>query len=57
MNQRLMWEYIEFVADRLLVMLGYQSIFDTANPVSPYLPLTKAYLDAELDNRSLSLWN
>jgi ribonucleotide reductase beta subunit family protein with ferritin-like domain len=32
MNSKLMCEYIEFVADRLLVALGYTRLFHTANP-------------------------
>ena len=32
MNAKLMNEYIEFVADRLLVALGYPKMFNSANP-------------------------
>ena len=32
MNATLMSEYIEFVADRLLVQLGYPKVFNTVNP-------------------------
>lgn len=32
MNSKLMSNYIEFVADRLLVQLGYPKLFKTANP-------------------------
>lgn len=32
MNADLMAQYIEFVADRLMVALGYSRIFDTPNP-------------------------
>lgn len=32
MNSKLMEQYIEFVADRLLVQLGYPKMFNTANP-------------------------
>jgi len=32
MNQKLMSQYIEFVADRLLVALGYSKIFNVTNP-------------------------
>ena len=32
MNATLMAQYIEFVADRLLVQLGYPKIYDAANP-------------------------
>jgi len=32
MNSTLMKQYIEFVADRLLVQLGYNKMFSTANP-------------------------
>jgi ribonucleoside-diphosphate reductase beta chain len=32
MNAKLMSEYIEFVADRLLVALGYPKLFNSANP-------------------------
>jgi len=32
MNAKLMGEYIEFVADRLLVSLGYPKLYNTANP-------------------------
>ena len=32
MNGRLMGQYIEFVADRLLVALGNQKIYNAANP-------------------------
>ena len=32
MNQKLMSQYIEFVADRLVVQLGYKKIFDSSNP-------------------------
>lgn len=34
MNAKMMSQYIEFVADRLLVQLGYPKTFDTANPFS-----------------------
>ena len=32
MNAKLMAQYIEFVADRLVVQLGYEKIYNTANP-------------------------
>ena len=32
MNSELMCQYIEFVADRLIVQLGYDKIWNTANP-------------------------
>ena len=32
MNSKLMSQYIEFVADRLLVQLGYTKHYKTANP-------------------------
>ena len=32
MNQKLMKQYIEFVADRLIVQLGYNKIYDSSNP-------------------------
>ena len=32
MNSELMTQYIEFVADRLVVQLGYNKIFNTSNP-------------------------
>jgi ribonucleoside-diphosphate reductase beta chain len=32
MNDNLMSKYIEYVADRLLITLGYQKIWNTANP-------------------------
>jgi ribonucleotide reductase beta subunit family protein with ferritin-like domain len=32
MNSRMMGKYIEFVADRLLVQLGYNKIYETPNP-------------------------
>lgn len=32
MNQHLMIQYIEFVADRLVVQLGYDKIYNTKNP-------------------------
>ena len=32
MNQKLMQQYIEFVADRLVVQLGYTKIFNSSNP-------------------------
>ena len=32
MNSKLMKEYIEFVADRLIYSLGYKKFFNTANP-------------------------
>lgn len=32
MNSKLMSQYIEFVADRLLLQLGYPKIFNSANP-------------------------
>lgn len=34
MNSTLMSQYIEFVADRLLVQLGYEKKFDVSNPFS-----------------------
>ena len=38
MNAKLMSEYIEFVADRLLVTLGYSKAYGTANPF-PWMDL------------------
>ena len=32
MNSALMSQYIEFVADRLLVQLGYEKIYNVSNP-------------------------
>jgi ribonucleotide reductase beta subunit family protein with ferritin-like domain len=32
MNSKLMTQYIEFVADRLIVQLGYEKIYNTNNP-------------------------
>ena len=32
MNAKLMSQYIEFVADRLLVQLGYEKIYKSSNP-------------------------
>jgi ribonucleotide reductase beta subunit family protein with ferritin-like domain len=32
MNNELMFEYIQFVSDRLLVSLGYKKIWGTVNP-------------------------
>ena len=32
MNSKMMSQYLEFVADRLLVQLGYPKIWNTANP-------------------------
>ena len=32
MNARLMGQYVEFVADRLLVALGYAKLYGAANP-------------------------
>ena len=32
MNSKLMRQYIEFVADRLVVQLGYDKIYNTSNP-------------------------
>ena len=32
MNSKLMMQYIEFVADRLIYALGYQKIYNTQNP-------------------------
>jgi len=34
MNSELMCQYIEFVADRLLIQLGYEKLYNTANPFS-----------------------
>ena len=34
MNSTMMTHYIEFVADRLIVQLGYEKMFGTANPFS-----------------------
>jgi ribonucleotide reductase beta subunit family protein with ferritin-like domain len=34
MNHLLMCQYIEFVADRLLIQLGYHKLYNTANPFS-----------------------
>ena len=34
MNAKMMGQYIEFVADRLLVQLGYPKTYETANPFS-----------------------
>ena len=32
MNARLMGQYVEFVADRLLVALGYAKLYGAVNP-------------------------
>ena len=32
MNSKLMSDYIEFVADRLAIQLGYEAIYNAANP-------------------------
>ena len=32
MNAKLMTQYIEFVADRLVVQLGYPKIYNSSNP-------------------------
>ena len=32
MNSQLMSQYIEFIADRLVVQLGYNKIYDSSNP-------------------------
>jgi ribonucleotide reductase beta subunit family protein with ferritin-like domain len=32
MNSKLMSQYIEFVADRLIMQLGYEKLFNTSNP-------------------------
>lgn len=32
MNSKLMCQYIEFVADRLVFMLGYPKIYESTNP-------------------------
>jgi ribonucleotide reductase beta subunit family protein with ferritin-like domain len=32
MNADLMKEYIEYIADRLIVQLGYQKLYNTKNP-------------------------
>jgi ribonucleoside-diphosphate reductase beta chain len=34
MNASLMTEYIKFVADRLIVQLGYEKIYNVENPFS-----------------------
>jgi len=34
MNSKMMGQYIEFVADRLLVQMGYPRVYETANPFS-----------------------
>ena len=34
MNSTLMKQYIEFVADRLLVQLGYEKYYNSSNPFS-----------------------
>jgi ribonucleoside-diphosphate reductase beta chain len=38
MNSTLMQQYIEFVADRWLIMLGYEKLFNSANPF-PFMEL------------------
>ena len=38
MNCKLMTEYIEMVADRWLVLLGYPKLYNTANPF-PFIEL------------------
>ena len=35
MNAKLMCQYIEFVADRLLTSLGNEKVYNVSNPVSP----------------------
>jgi ribonucleotide reductase beta subunit family protein with ferritin-like domain len=34
MNAKMMCQYIEFVADRLLIQLGYPKAYSAANPFS-----------------------
>ena len=34
MNAKLMKQYIEFVADRLIVQLGYEKVYNSKNPFS-----------------------
>ena len=34
MNSNLMRQYIEFVADRLMISLGYNKIYNSSNPFS-----------------------
>ena len=41
MNAKLMTQYIEFVADRLSVQLGYDKIYNSQNP-SDFIRLTSA---------------
>lgn len=49
MNQWLMGEYIEFVADRLISMLGYPKIYQTDNPVSERLiPKTAVLISCDI---------
>lgn len=36
MNENLMGQYVEFVSDRLLTALGYNKLFNAANPVRFY---------------------
>ena len=43
MNSTLMSTYIEFIADRLLVALGFKQIFHRANPVSTRIVLRIIY--------------
>ena len=38
MNSELMTQYIQFVADRLCLQLGYDKIYGTANPF-PFMEL------------------
>lgn len=40
MNSTLMSQYIEFVADRLVVALGYPKIFNTPNPFVSIILIT-----------------
>jgi hypothetical protein len=44
MNSTLMNQYIEFVADRLLVALGNEKVYKVSNPVSAVLVGSPVYV-------------
>lgn len=53
MNAKLMGQYIDYVADRLLVALGYEKLYNTANPfdwmemISLQVPLSATSLSCK----------
>lgn len=57
MNAKLMCQYIEFVADRLLTSLGLEKVYNSTNPVSDYSKLgSRLFADSAVPEPTVRLY-